>query len=350
MATYTGSGFTGNYLYDWTTSAVTGIDSVGTDSSGELYTTSSTVIWDDTITASNVTVHYVPEEHGRYVSSVGTVLGLDFVQAKDKVIHPRLYFKFVKSKLTKLEERKLNKRLSMLQKFVTSAENMGQKALYEEFARKIAITVREQELWACGIEYFIHKEYIDKFMDKVKDVEIGFSKLEKFDRPLPVKVEKRVKKIKKLGLFDELWVLYLNYTQKKDVGGKKKSEKIKTNKEKIKEKDPILFGVQKYMPEKFYYIIDWIDEHCDLTLDKFIDDIKKSDPDYDLDAIDDINPKLIKKLVKESRERYERLQKTDPKNFKSFMKQEDNIWDRNTVVKKVRGFFKDTKDKFTKEK
>ena len=233
---------------------------------------------------------------------------------------------------------------------------MGQQALYEEFARKIAITVREQELWACGIEYFTHRKYVDQFMDKVKDVEIGFSKLERFNRPLPAKVEKRVKKIKKLKLFDELWVLYLDYKDKKDIDGKKKAEKkLKTNKEKIKEKDPILFGIQSHMPDKLYYVIDWIDEHCDLTLDKFIDDIKKSDPDYDVDKLDTINEKLIKKLVKESRERHQRLQNTKPSNYKSLMDIEDKLTKSGkAITKKVQDFFEDKKNsifnRFKKEK
>ena len=321
-----------SYLDVWN-EPVTGLDATSTAStvSGTWHYASSTAV-----------VHYAPVEYRDYRTDLGTQIHFDFVMGKDKVIHPRLYFKFVKSKLTKLEERKLNKRLLMLQKFVKSAENMGQQALYENFARKIAITVREQELWACGIEYFIKKKYVNQYMDKVKDVEIGFSKLEKFDRPLPTNVENRVKKIKKLGLFDELWVLYLNYEEKKDVDGEKKREKkLKTSKEKIKEKDPILFGVQSYMPDKLYYVIDWIDEHCDLTLDKFIDDIKKSDPDYDMDKIDDISPRLIKKLVKESRERYNTLQGTNEKNYKSLMKKEDNKLKRKELVRKVKGFFED---------
>jgi hypothetical protein len=328
----------GQYLYDDWTTPVTGVDatSAGTLTTGnspELYTTNSIV-----------TVNYVPQEYNQYRTNVGTTIYLDFVE-DEKVIHPRLYFKFVKSKLTKLEEKKLNKRLTMLQKFVKSAEDMGQQALYENFARKIAITVKEQELWACGIEYFTDKKYVNQYMDKVKDVEIGFSKLENYDRPVPTRVERRIKKIKKLGLFDELRVLYLNYKEKKDVDGEKKAEKIKTNKEKIKEKDPILFGVQKYMPDKLYYIIDWIDEHCDLTLDKFIDDIKKSDPDYDIDKIDDIDEDLIQKLVKESRERYTRLQNTNQKNYKSLMKEEDGVIKEKTFKDEAYNFFKDTKDK-----
>ena len=130
---------------------------------------------------------------------------------------------------------------------------------------------------------------------------------------------------------------------------KKAEKKLKTNKENIKEKDPILFGVQSYMPDKLYYIIDWIDEHCDLTLDKFIDDIKKSDPDYDVDRLDDINPRLIKKLVTESREKHKRLKDTNMGNYKSLMKEEDEKLKWGNAVEKVQGFFGDTKKNILKK-
>ena len=42
--------------------------------------------------------------------------------------------------------------------------------------------------------------------------------------------------------------------------------------EEAKRKDPILFGVIAGS-NKLYYIADWVDEYCDLTLEKFIDTI-----------------------------------------------------------------------------
>lgn len=42
-----------------------------------------------------------------------------------------------------------------------------------------------------------------------------------------------------------------------------------TEKEIEKAKDPILFGVISGS-RKLYFVGDWIDEYCDLTLDKFI--------------------------------------------------------------------------------
>lgn len=46
-----------------------------------------------------------------------------------------------------------------------------------------------------------------------------------------------------------------------------------TQKEKEKAKDPILFGVIQGS-RKLYFIGDWIDDYCDLTLEKMMKTIK----------------------------------------------------------------------------
>lgn len=291
--------------------------------------TSSTTNWIDATNAGmlNLTtatnIYYVPTQYTQYVTNVGTAVNVTWVIDK-KVIHPQLYFKFVKSKMSKLEQKEMTERLFKLQTLVKQAEDLGQKALYEDFAKKIAICVREQEINVCGIEYIISKESIDKYKDKVKDVDIKFSKLEEYSRPIPANVKKRLDKFKKLMMFDNYMVLYLDYKEKIDVDNKKRAvADPKTNKQKIKEKDPILFGTLDYAPDKLYFIADWIDEYCDLTLDKFVQTIKRNDPEYELDGIDELDEEYIQRMVKESRERFVRLKETDPGTYKKLMVDED---------------------------
>jgi len=47
-----------------------------------------------------------------------------------------------------------------------------------------------------------------------------------------------------------------------------------TEKEKEKAKDPILFGVMKNS-RNLYFIADWEDEYCDLTLSKMLNVLGK---------------------------------------------------------------------------
>lgn len=302
-----------NYIYNTTA----GYDTTATNYVLTNYTSNTTTTWANPLGTWTT-----------YVSPVGTQHAFAQEETKEKngrkVIHPRLYFQFVKSKLNKLEEAKLNERLLRLQKFVKSAAELKQQALYEEFSRKIAITVREQELYAVGIEYFVDRAVVNQFRDKVRELDIAFCKLEDYSRAIPDSVKKRIDKIKKLKLIDQYWVLYVDHKVEKE---------IKTNKQKIKEKDPILFGIQDYMPDKLYFIVDWIDEYCDLTLDKFITEVKKNDPDYEIATLDEIDEDLIQKIVRESRERHARLKNTKRDNFQDLMKEEDKANEKGTVRK-----------------
>jgi len=238
-----------------------------------------------------------------------------------KRIGPRLYFSYVKSKLNKSQVKKLKARLSKLQALVKDAEEMGQKALYEEFSRMLMATIRESEAVACGYDVYVMHKDITKFQghvsenDKSYDNPVFFKKLEEFPRAIPAKVQKVIKSVKEKGIFDELWILYLDYS----------GEKIKTNKEKIREKDPILFGKFSYDNEKYYFITDWIDEYCDLTLSKFVEELKSKDEDYNFGRVEEITPEYIEKIKQEVKDRAERLANTKPANFRELMAQEDRV-------------------------
>jgi hypothetical protein len=73
------------------------------------------------------------------------------------------------------------------------------------------------------------------------------------------------KEADKLKVFDNYAVLYFSPKGKKE-------EEILTKEEKKRAADPILFGVINNS-NKLYYIADWVDEYCDLTLDKLLDKI-----------------------------------------------------------------------------
>lgn len=238
---------------------------------------------------------------------------------KTKRIGPSLFFKYVKSKLNKTEVKNLKGRLSKLQKLVKDAEEMGQQALFEEFSKMIAVVVREAEISAAGYDKWVAQKDIEKFMSIVRENDkmyinpVGFCKLEQFPRAIPANIQEKIKDVKSKGVFDEFWILYLDYTK----------ENLKTNKEKIRQKDPILFGRVSYDPTKNYYIADWIDQFCDLTLDKFVDQVKAKEPEYQLGKDDEIDEDLIERIKKEVKERHDRLEKTRMSNYVQLMSQED---------------------------
>lgn len=238
---------------------------------------------------------------------------------KVKRISPKLYFSYVKSKLNKTQTKKLKSRLQKLQTLVKNADENGQNALYEEFSRMLVVAVREAASVACGYDVYVNRTDISKFMGLVTENNessrnpIRFKKLEEFTRPVPDNVGKIIKSVRAKGLFDELHVLYLDYTE----------ENIKSTKEKIREKDPVLFGKFSYDNERYFFITDWIDEHCDLTLTKFVDKLKEDDKEYETKKIEDITSEYLERIKQEMKEREERLKNTNPSNFGNNITEEE---------------------------
>lgn len=259
---------------------------------------------------------------------ISTPQGMSFKIETKNMINPKLYFSYVKSKFTTLEQEALKKNLTKLKKLIVLSKEMKQQAYYESLCLELAKTVREQEAQALGYDRKLDISMINKFRHQVKDNCIKFETLEKFPRVIPKRVRAVIKKLREYKLFDELHVLYIDYT----------GEVAKTNKDKIREKDPILFGTFSFAPTTYYYITDWVDKYCDLTLVKLVDTLKATDPEFGLDAIPEIDDNYVKQIMKEVDERVERLSITAPSNFRNLMIEEDKINNPRMVVKA--GFFK----------
>ena len=131
------------------------------------------------------------------------------------------------------------------------------------------------------------------------------------------------------NIFTEFVVVFTDYTE----------ESTKIVEEKRREKDPILFGIfyeksgnnfssRKNLYDKFYYIGDWVDEHCDLTLSKLVEETAKK-------TGKDIKHKIM--LPKDEEE---------IKNYIAGLKkdEETHSWHHNPeVTKKKKSFFKRVK-------
>jgi hypothetical protein len=119
---------------------------------------------------------------------------------------------------------------------------------------------------------------------------------------MPQDIVDKIAKINQLEVFDNYVVLYY------DPDGKIYKE---TAKEEAKRKDPIIFGVIAGS-EKLYYVADWVDEYCDLTLEAFIDAIgvKKDELHMDYD------PSKVKKEdnSKEATKKKKKSKKTKKNN------------------------------------
>lgn len=133
---------------------------------------------------------------------------------------------------------------------------------------------KEQKLIEMGITTFVYKDDIDFYIDtvansrdrKVKPVKI--IELERYEREIPDEIVAVIDRTKEL--FDQMYIVYTDYTGKEE-------RRIEAEK---KQKDPILFGTfldkkKKVCIDRFYYLGDWVDEFCDLTLDKMVNETSR---------------------------------------------------------------------------
>ncbi len=283
---------------------------------GNLYAiydgTSSSITSVPTGATSWVTSIQGTEEQRNINSGSGVKIALHN-DAKDRLSNPKVYFSLVKSKFKETEKAVLNTRLRKLAHAVKRLELTGQQAALEEFPLALAVTLKEQEAAAIGCGRYVDKSTVTLFK-KIQTLaeNVYFKKLEDFPRLIPVDVERKLGAIRKQGVFDEYWVLYLDYTD----------EELKTNKQKIIEKDPILFGTFSFAPTRFFYIADWIDEHCDLTIDKFIDVMTENDADSVFD-IEEPTPEFVQDVLEQVIARSERLAGTNRSNYRQLAAEED---------------------------
>jgi hypothetical protein len=233
--------------------------------------------------------------------------------ANSIVITPDIYFQFVKSKMTDLQLEDLTDRLRKLSVLVKQADEIGQTAVYESLALQIAIIAREQEAASIGCGKRIDVNTVKHFIGKIEGKTIKFDDFENFPRIVPVEIATRIKAVRETKVFDKYKIVYVDYTK----------EKVETNEQKIRTKDPILFGTFDHEPQKLYFIIDWIDEYCDLTLDKMVGTLSAHDPNFALDQVPDLDKDFIKRTLDDVEARHLRLKNTNSRNYKQLMREEE---------------------------
>lgn len=83
----------------------------------------------------------------------------------------------------------------------------------------------------------------------------------------------------KLHVFDNYCILHYDPEKKSYQMTVEERER-----ERIKKNDPILFGILRGSRD-LYYIADWIDETCDLTLDKFIKTLDEKEENFEIGKV-----------------------------------------------------------------
>ena len=176
---------------------------------------------------------------------------------------PDQYFEFIKSKQQTVTDSQLqaiyDNCLELLNKYRITGQTKGMRKLIFH----LECIEKERDLIALGVDTFIYRDDIEEYIDNVAKDVVKIIELENYEREIPDEIVNVVEAVK--DKFDKMYVLFTDYTGKVE----RKVEKERRC------ADPILFGTfqnekDRTVVDRFYYLGDWEDEFCDLTLDKMV--------------------------------------------------------------------------------
>jgi hypothetical protein len=181
---------------------------------------------------------------------------------KNLLLDPIDFFRYVKL-TSEASEHAYIERSKPFLLAIKRAKEMGQQALIDKLLGELLVNKYESILRAEGFGKVITEEQLVQFIKKTKNG-IKLSYVKNFTRNIPPEVIELKKKVDQLYIFDNYCILY--YDPEGTVYSETAEEK---EKERQRKADPILFGLIKGC-KKLYYITDWIDDWCDLTLEQFL--------------------------------------------------------------------------------
>ena len=231
----------------------------------------------------------------------------------DEKITAKDYFDTLKEAKNKNTDEALDKFYDSALLLMNKYNKTGQKLALEKILYILQVIPKERELIKLGIDSFVYKSDINDFINKVENKDVKIIELENFPRDIPDEILPVIDSVR--DVFDKLYVVFTDYTGEIE----RKIEKER------REKDPILFGAfidkRNELYERFYYLADWEDEYCDLTLEKLIE-VKGED------VVKTISTPITKEeLVAE----YHRL--TDKKSDSNNFMISNNVYTTTEVVK-----------------
>ena len=181
-------------------------------------------------------------------------------------VSPTVYFDYVKDMKKNIEDENLQTIADNCLTLLSKAKITGQTKIAEKIFNQYSLIMRELNAAKFGFDTIVYKSDIEKFITNISSHPVKIIELANYPREIDDKVLDRLVIAKGNNLFDEYYVLFTDYT----------GEETKKVAKERRDKDPILFGAFKtddtnnIPEERFFYIGDWIDEYCELTLEEML--------------------------------------------------------------------------------
>ncbi len=198
-------------------------------------------------------------------------IGDKFYNIED--VTPTVYFEYVKDMKKDIADENLQGVAENCLTLLKKTKLTGQTKAATKIFNQYSLIMRELKAASFGFNTIVYKSDIEKFITKISKHPVKIIELENYPREVDDSVLDNLLIAKENELFDEYYVIFTDYSDK---------EAKKVAKER-RDKDPILFGAFKSVddndiPEtRFFYIGDWKDDYCDLTLEEMLTQYEKSE-------------------------------------------------------------------------
>lgn len=207
------------------------------------------------------------EKIAKFINKCGSSIKKQENKDKENTEEDKKIYKFSvldifdQVKIISGKEREFADRVNSYLSLINKANDLHQEAQVEILLTKLVIHIYESVLAVSGFNHYVtFKDLISLQLGCKKQLNLDY--IRNFTRVIPDEVYEKKIIADNLLVFDNYVILHY------DPEGK--SFSLTDEEEKIIKKDPILFGVINGS-EKLYYIADWIDDYCDLTLDQVIE-------------------------------------------------------------------------------
>ena len=170
------------------------------------------------------------------------------------------FFRSIKNSVEELNV--IRTRAAGYEKAIQAAIANGQTALVEKLTAGLHAAKVEAQLEAIGLPKYLEEDSVVQFVrQSTKKVDLTW--MVNFTRIIPAPIIEKKKLADEHGIFDNYAIMHY------DPHGTGKAD---TKEEIERKKDPILFGLIEDR-RRLYFIGDWEDEYCHLTLDSIADSL-----------------------------------------------------------------------------
>lgn len=258
-------------------------------------------------------------------------------------VTPSIYFEYVKGLKQQVNYAEYDIIIDTALKMMEKTKITGQVNMAKKLTHQVELALRELDAAKAGFDIFVNRKDIERYIQKVEKKVIKVIELKNYSREIPDEVIDKIAKAREI--FDELYIVFTDYTNKEA----KKVAKAR------RDKDPIVFGAFKdtdesnnsnrpYLEDRFFFIADWIDEKCDLTLEQIVHDVQDAE-DREITyrvSVDAKDEEAVKKFITSLDEPLEDLEPVSifaklKKMLPSPKKEKDETETKATTTGKKRG-------------